>query len=45
MSTADPRSYADRNPLEVLAEEFVERQRRGERPSLSEYTRNHPELA
>src|SRR6516162_1750125 len=35
----------DRNPVEELAEEFLERLRRGERPSLSEYTRPHPELA
>jgi hypothetical protein len=31
--------------LERLAEEFVERQRRGERPALAEYTDRHPELA
>ena len=29
----------------VLADEFVERYRRGERPSLSEYTLKYPELA
>jgi hypothetical protein len=34
-----------RNPVEVLAEEFVERFRRGERPSLTEYTEKHPDLA
>jgi serine/threonine protein kinase/WD40 repeat protein len=34
-----------RNPAEELAEAFLERYRRGERPSLSEYTRAHPELA
>src|SRR5579883_2268991 len=34
-----------RNPVEQLAEEFLERFRRGERPALSEYTRDHPELA
>ena len=34
-----------RNPVEKLAEEFVERHRRGERPSLSEYTARYPELA
>src|SRR5262249_30210194 len=28
-----------------LAEEFIERFRRGERPSLKEYTDNHPDLA
>jgi len=41
----DRTSAAGRHPVEILAEEFVERQRRGERPSLSEYTRRHPELA
>jgi WD40 repeat protein/serine/threonine protein kinase len=34
-----------RNPVEELAEAFLERYRRGERPSLSEYTRQYPELA
>src|SRR5262249_29390593 len=36
---------ADRDPVEQLAEEFAERYRRGERPSLSEYTRKYPEQA
>src|SRR3954454_18184238 len=31
--------------LDRLAEEFVERFRRGERPALKEYTDRHPELA
>jgi serine/threonine protein kinase len=31
--------------LEQLAEEFVERHRRGERPALSEYIKRHPDLA
>src|SRR5215469_14387978 len=31
--------------LERLAEEFVERHRRGERPALSEYADRHPDLA
>ncbi len=35
----------DRDPLEVLADEFVERQRRGERPSISEYVARRPDLA
>ena len=35
----------DRNPLEALAEDFLERFRRGERPALSEYTSKHPALA
>jgi WD40 repeat protein/serine/threonine protein kinase/tetratricopeptide (TPR) repeat protein len=38
-------SSADRNPVEELAEEFLERFRQGERPSLSEYTRQFPALA
>ena len=38
----DPHS---REPVEQLAEEFLERYRRGERPALSEYIDRHPELA
>src|SRR5262249_23376197 len=34
-----------RDPVEKLAEEFAERYRRGERPSLAEYTEKYPELA
>ena len=34
-----------RDPLDLLAESFLERFRRGERPSLEEYTAAHPELA
>ena len=40
---ADPN--AERDPLEVLATEFVERLRKGEQPSISEYVANHPNLA
>jgi hypothetical protein len=40
---SDPSSEV--NPLDRLAEEFVERYRRGERPALSEYVQRHPELA
>src|SRR5689334_6310193 len=39
----DPSS--ERNPVEALAEEFLERFRRGERPALSEYASRHPDLA
>ena len=35
----------DRDPVEALAEEFVERYRRGERPSITEYTRQNPDFA
>ena len=33
------------DPVDDLAEEFLERYRRGERPSLTEYTGKHPDLA
>jgi len=45
MPPTDPISSSDRNPVERLAEEFLERQRRGEHPSLAEYTGKYPELA
>ena len=35
----------DRNPVEALADDFLRRQRGGERPTLEEYCRRHPELA
>ncbi len=38
-------SSADRNPVELLAEEFAQRLRRGETPSLSEYVLRYPEHA
>jgi serine/threonine protein kinase/WD40 repeat protein/tetratricopeptide (TPR) repeat protein len=40
-----PEEHATRDPLERLAEAFLERFRKGERPSLTEYTTAHPELA
>jgi serine/threonine protein kinase/WD40 repeat protein len=41
-----PSSDSSRDALlERLAEEFVERHRRGEHPPLSEYTERHPNLA
>jgi serine/threonine protein kinase/WD40 repeat protein len=40
MDTSD-----ERNPVEFLAEEFLDRVRRGERPRLGEYLERHPELA
>lgn len=36
---------SQRDPVEALASEYVERIRRGEKPSLTEYTRAYPELA
>jgi serine/threonine-protein kinase len=38
-------SSVDRSPVGLLAEEFAERLRRGERPSLTEYTSRYPEHA
>ena len=35
----------DREPVEVLAEEYLERLRLGECPSINEYARAHPEWA
>ncbi|MDJ0975084.1 MAG: protein kinase [Planctomycetota bacterium] len=38
-------SGGQQSELDRLAEEFVERERRGEQPSITEYVRAHPELA
>ncbi len=38
-------SSQGRNAVELLAEEFVDRYRRGERPPLNEYTERYPEWA
>jgi serine/threonine protein kinase len=35
----------ERDPVDVLAEEFAERHRRGETPSVSEYVERYPEWA
>jgi serine/threonine protein kinase/WD40 repeat protein len=40
-----PDPERQRNPVDQLAEAFVERYRRGERPSITEYVDKHPELA
>ena len=40
-----PSSSSDRDSLERLAAEFVDRRRRGEDPSPAEYARRHPEYA
>jgi serine/threonine-protein kinase len=39
------KSSDDRNPVERLAEEFLERHRRGEHPGLTEYVDRHPDWA
>jgi eukaryotic-like serine/threonine-protein kinase len=36
---------AERDPLELLAAEYTERLRQGQRPSIEEYVAQHPELA
>ena len=33
------------DPLQAIADEFLERFRRGERPSLTDYKGRHPDLA
>src|SRR5579864_9298399 len=38
-------SSDDRIPVEELAEEFIERKRRGEHPTLDEYAARYPHLA
>jgi serine/threonine protein kinase len=38
-------SHGDRNPVEALAAEFLDRKRRGEHVTLEEYAERHPELA
>jgi serine/threonine-protein kinase len=38
-------SASDADPLARLADEFLERYRRGERPAVTDYTAAHPELA
>jgi eukaryotic-like serine/threonine-protein kinase len=38
-------SDSDRNPVEVLADEFFQRRRRGETPTVEEYAAKYPELA
>src|SRR5260370_39858091 len=40
---ADPETR--RNPVEELADAFLVRYRRGERPSITEFVDSHPELA
>src|SRR5258708_33221156 len=38
-------SSDERNPVEELAEEFADRQRRGDQPSIDEYTSRYPQWA
>ena len=36
---------SDRDPVEVLAEDFAERHRHGEKPAIQEYVDAHPDLS
>jgi len=42
MTTSDGHDFEDRDPVDVLAEEFADRLRRGEHPSVSDYAAAHP---
>lgn len=50
-SNYDPPSFSptnsvdERNPIELLATDFLDQQRRGENPDLQEYVSRYPELA
>ena len=35
----------ERGPVELLAEEFLARHKRGEKPTIKEYCERHPDLA
>ncbi len=43
--THESEATSSRDPLDALAEEFAERCRRGEQPSVEEYAGRHPEMA
>ncbi len=45
MSTASSSGSADYDRFDQIAEEFAERHRRGEHPSIQEFVDRHPELA
>jgi serine/threonine protein kinase/WD40 repeat protein len=45
MSSGSDRSLDPYSAIDRLADEFAERYRRGERPSVEEYTERYPELA
>jgi hypothetical protein len=38
-------SDTERDPLEMLAAEYMDRLRQGQRPSVEDYAARHPELA
>lgn len=43
-SIQTPSSDNDRNPVDLLADDFAERIRAGETPAIEDYVRQHPEL-
>ncbi len=45
MTEPTPGPEAERDPLEILADEFLDRLRRGESPTVEEYASAHPDLA
>ena len=45
MPRATTTSGDEHDPVELLAEEFLDRKRRGEQPTLREYLERHPDLA
>jgi hypothetical protein len=40
-----PPSSDERSPVELLADEFLARHKRGEKPTIKEYCDRHPDLA
>src|SRR6516162_5891336 len=45
MADVSSSSDSERDPVEALADEFLERIRRGEQPALTEYIRKYPQWA
>ena len=45
MTPKRPEPDSERDPVEALAAEFLEKQRKGESPSISDYASRYPELA
>ena len=43
-SFADPNTSEERNPVEILAEEFAARIRNGETPSIDDYVQKCPQF-
>ncbi len=39
-----PSSSSERGPVEVLADEFLARCKRGEKPTIKEYCDRHPDI-